>query len=65
MLETIREFAAERLGGTPDAARLRGAHAAAFLDLAMEAWRPLTGRGQKDWLERLDVKHNNIRAAID
>ena len=65
MLETIREFAAERLAGTPEAARLRGAHAAAFLALAGEAGRPLTGRGQKDWLERLDVEHNNIRAAID
>ena len=65
MLETIREFAAERLAGTPDAARLRGAHAAAFLALAMDPWRPLTGQGQKDWLERLDVEHNNIRAAID
>ena len=65
MLETIREFAAERLAGTPQAARLRGAHAAAFLALAGEAGRPLTGRGQKDWLERLDVEHNNIRAAID
>jgi len=65
MLETIREFAAERLAGTPEAARLRGAHAAAFLALAGEAGRPLTGLGQKDWLERLDVEHNNIRAAID
>jgi len=65
MLETIREFAAERLAGTPEAARLRGAHAAAFLALAVEAGRPLTGLGQKDWLERLDVEHNNIRAAID
>ncbi len=65
MLETIREFAAERLAGTPEAARLRGAHAASFLALAGEAGRPLTGLGQKDWLERLDVEHNNIRAAID
>jgi len=65
MLETIREFAAERLADIPEAARLRRAHAAAFLALAGEAWRPLTGLGQKDWLERLDVEHNNIRAAID
>jgi len=34
MLETIREFAAERLVGTPEADRIRGAHAAAFLALA-------------------------------
>jgi predicted ATPase/DNA-binding CsgD family transcriptional regulator len=66
MLETIREFAAERLAGTPDqAARLRGAHAAAFLSMAGESGRPLTGPGQKDWLERLDLEHNNLRAAID
>jgi predicted ATPase/DNA-binding CsgD family transcriptional regulator len=65
MLETIREFAAERLNGTPQAARLRGAHAAAFLALAQEAARPMTGRGQQDWLERLDVEHNNLRAALD
>jgi predicted ATPase/DNA-binding CsgD family transcriptional regulator len=65
MLETIREFTAERLADTPDAARLRGAHAAAFLALAEQAAGPLTGLGQREWLERLDVEHNNIRAAID
>ncbi len=65
MLETIREFAAERLAGTPEAARLCGAHAAAFLGLAEQATGPLTGLGQREWLERLDVEHNNIRAAID
>ncbi|MFY9933415.1 MAG: AAA family ATPase, partial [Streptosporangiaceae bacterium] len=65
MLETIREFAAERLAGTAEAARLHRAHAAAFLALAEEADRQLTGPGQQDWLERLDVEHNNLRAAID
>jgi predicted ATPase/DNA-binding CsgD family transcriptional regulator len=66
MLETIREFAAERLASTPDqAAGLRGAHAAAFLAMAGEAGRPLTGPGQREWLERLDLDHNNLRAAID
>jgi predicted ATPase/DNA-binding CsgD family transcriptional regulator len=65
MLETIREFAAERLAGTPEAGRLRGAHAAAFLAIAEDAARPLIGQGQKDWLKRLDNEHNNIRAAID
>ena len=41
------------------------AHAAAFLALAEEADRQLTGPGQQDWLERLDVEHNNLRAAMD
>ena len=65
MLETIREFAAERLAGTPEAARLHRAHAAAFLALAEEAGRAMAGPGQQDWLERLDVEHNNLRAAMD
>ncbi|HET7244718.1 MAG TPA: AAA family ATPase, partial [Streptosporangiaceae bacterium] len=66
MLETIREFAAERLEGTPEqAARLHEAHAAAFLAMAEDAGSLLTGQGQKDWLERLDLEHNNLRAAID
>jgi predicted ATPase/DNA-binding CsgD family transcriptional regulator len=64
MLETIREFAAERLG-TPEAARLRGAHADAFAALAGTAGRPLAGQGEREWLERLDAEHDNIRAAID
>ena len=65
MLETIREFAAERLAGTPEAGRLRGAHAEAFLALAETAGHPLAGQGEREWLERLDVEHDNIRAAID
>ena len=62
MLETIREFAAERLAEMPEAAGIRGAHAAAFLALAREARRPLTG---PEVLGRLDLEHDNIRAAID
>jgi len=65
MLETIREFAGERLAGTPEAACLRGAHADAFLALAETTGRPLAGQGEREWLERLDVEHDNIRAAID
>lgn len=62
MPETIREFAAERLAEMPEAAGIRGAHAAAFLALAREARRPLTG---PEVLGRLDLEHDNIRAAID
>ena len=65
VLETIREFAAECLAGMPQAARLRGAHAEAFLAVAETAGHPLAGQGEREWLERLDVEHDNIRAAID
>jgi non-specific serine/threonine protein kinase len=64
MLETIREFAAERLDQMPEAARVRSAHAAAFLALVESGGRPHAGLARKDWLERLATEHNNIRAAL-
>ena len=64
MLETIREYAAERLDQLPEADAVRGAHAAAFLALAEAEGRPHAGLARKAWLERLDTEHNNIRAAL-
>ncbi len=65
MLETIREFAAERLGELPEMAEVRERHAAHFLALAAEAVLQLTGPREPEWVERLDLEHDNIRAAID
>jgi non-specific serine/threonine protein kinase len=64
LLETIREFAAERLDRMPEAGRVRAAHAAAFLALVEADGRLQPGLARKDWLERVEAEHNNIRAAI-
>jgi predicted ATPase len=64
MLETIREYAAGRLDAMPEAEQARGAHAAAFLALVETGGRPHAGLARKEWLERVDVEHNNIRAAL-
>jgi len=64
MLETIREYAAERLAAMPEAERARGAHAAAFLALVEADGRPHAGLAKKEWLERVEVEHNNVRAAL-
>jgi predicted ATPase len=64
MLETIREYAAERLAAMPEAEQARGAHAAAFLALVEADGRPHAGLAKKEWLERVDIEHNNIRAAL-
>jgi len=64
MLETIREFADERLDQMPEADRIRAAHAAAFLAMVEAGGRPQAGLATKEWLERLDTEHNNIRAAL-
>ena len=64
MLETIREYAAERLDQMPEAERARSAHAAAFLALVEASGRPHAGLAKKEWLERLETEHNNIRTAL-
>ena len=64
MLETIREYAAERLEAMPEAEPARSAHAAAFLALVEAGGRPHAGLARKEWLERVDTEHNNIRAAL-
>jgi predicted ATPase/DNA-binding NarL/FixJ family response regulator len=63
MLETIREFAVERLDELPEADRIHRAHAAACLALTRGAGRPLTLRA--DLIEQLEIEHHNVRAAID
>lgn len=66
MLETIREYAVERLESTSDASVWRGRFAEHFLALAQEA-APWTGEFQPDagWLDRLAAEHDNLRAALD
>ena len=65
MLETIREFAAERLDELPNVRGLRATHAAWYVELAERAWPELRSREAKAWLERLDSEHANLRAALD
>ena len=64
LLQTIRMFALDRLrhGGREDEIRRR--HATAFLALAEAAAAQLPGPDQRQWLERLAVDHDNLRAAI-
>jgi len=69
MLETIREYAWTRLTA-PDAENLDEAeatqrrHADYFLALAERAALYLHGVAQIEWLDRLELEHDNIRAAL-
>ena len=64
MLETIREYAAERLGDSGEAELLRLRHTEHFVAYAQEAEPHLRG-DSADWLDRLDREHDNLRAALD
>ncbi|MDQ3694472.1 MAG: helix-turn-helix domain-containing protein [Chloroflexota bacterium] len=65
MLETVREFALERLEGSGELAAARQAHADYFLMLAERAEPEVVGREQGLWLERLTAEIGNMRAALD
>jgi len=63
MLETIREFAQERLQELPEADALRQAHADTLLALAEDVDRD-DFSGEVDLLNRLEADHANFRQAI-
>ena len=64
MLETVHEFAREKLQGSGEAEQFKRVHAQYFLTLAEEAYTELKGANQLQWLERLEVEHDNMRAAL-
>jgi predicted ATPase/class 3 adenylate cyclase len=67
LLETIREFATERLAesGGDEAAAMAVAHGAHFLSVAEAVGPHLTGPEQGSWLARLDTEHANLRRAFE
>ena len=66
MLETIREYAAERLAEKPDEENdLRGRHAGYFLNFARRTERDLMGARQVELLNRMEAERDNFRAAMD
>jgi predicted ATPase/DNA-binding winged helix-turn-helix (wHTH) protein len=65
MLETIRQYASEKLleKALDGAARRR--HFDCFLELARTGVASLTGPLALEWLDRLEAEHDNLRAALD
>ena len=64
MLETVHEFAREKLEESAEAEQIKRAHAQYFLTLAEEAPPELRSPDQLEWLERLEAEHDNMRAAL-
>jgi predicted ATPase/DNA-binding CsgD family transcriptional regulator len=65
LLETVRQYALERLVDADEECRLRSFHRDAFLALAEEAGPQLETGAQRRALERLDPERANLAAALD
>ena len=64
MLESVREYALDRLAEGGDEDRVRERHAGHYTALAEAAEPELTAHPQGTWLYRLDEEHANLRAAL-
>ncbi len=64
MLETIGEYARERLGGAEEAVGLRARHSGYFAALAEEAYEHRFA-DEAEWSARLELDHDDLRAALD
>jgi predicted ATPase len=64
MLETVRHYALERLRETAEEAQWRARHFAWVLALVEESFAPLSGRQQREWLDRFATEINNFRTAL-
>jgi predicted ATPase len=65
MLETIREYAREKLDASGQAIQARRQHAAYYLGLAQAAECELSGAQQERWFARLEAEYNNLWAALE
>jgi tetratricopeptide (TPR) repeat protein len=64
MLETVRQYAQDRLRDSGEEKRWRDRHLEHFLTVAEEAAPNIQATQQRQWLECLGVEHDNLRSAL-
>ena len=64
MLETIREYALERLAASGEEGGIRQRHAAYYLALAEAAEPELRGAQEESWQRHLAAEHDNLHATL-
>ncbi|GDY53078.1 hypothetical protein SVIO_037010 [Streptomyces violaceusniger] len=64
LLETVAEYAAERLDESGERAAVERRHLVAYRELARTADPLLRGPAQRHWLLKLETEHENLRTAL-
>jgi predicted ATPase/class 3 adenylate cyclase len=65
MLETVRDYALERLTEAREDDATRSAHLAWALHMVNRGAPPRSRGLPREWVDRLDAAHDNLRAALD
>jgi DNA-binding CsgD family transcriptional regulator/tetratricopeptide (TPR) repeat protein len=65
LLETVRQYGRDRLLEAGEAAEVQRRHGDWYLGLAERADARLRGPEQASWLSRLELDHDNFRAALE
>lgn len=65
MLQTICEYALEKLDTDGEADAIRDRHAHYFLEFALGREPEIFGEFRNEWLDQLEEEHGNIRAALN
>jgi predicted ATPase/DNA-binding CsgD family transcriptional regulator len=65
MLETLQEYAGERLEASGEAGALRQRHAVYFVELAERAQPELRQAGFSYWMARLETEYDNLHTVLE
>ena len=65
LLETIRQYASEKLAEAGEIELVRVRHRDWYMALVEQAQSGLLGGEQAEWLNRLEMEHDNLRAALE
>lgn len=65
LLETVRQYAFEKLMDSAASEAVQHRHADHFLALTRQASAEFRGPDQVKWFARLEAEHDNVRAALD
>lgn len=65
LLETMQQYARQRLAESGGGDAIRSRHRDYFLAFAEEAKAKLSGADRGDWLRRLEAEHHNLQAALE
>src|SRR6202008_3495896 len=64
LLETLRQYALERLEAAAEGDLVRARHAAYYADVVGIAGRGMRGADEPGWVHRIEAELDNLRAAV-